>query len=183
MMPFDTNMSINPVVFFQIKAVAPPDQYPNFFEFGSGNASIEFVKAGYNVVSVEDMKEWVGKHPGVNYVHAPLSKGPKEQAWYDPKIVKPYLQKQHDIWLIDGPRGNRGNRALILKHIDSSVKLPRLIVIDDFGRESSKKIYNGLMKKIPEFSKKVVCTYYIRWDLNGSSDKRQAGIIVLKDKN
>jgi hypothetical protein len=41
-------------------------------ELGSGETSQMFVDYGINVYSIEDDPDWIGKYPGVNYIHAPL---------------------------------------------------------------------------------------------------------------
>ena len=49
-------------------------------ELGSGSGTKELVKF-YNVFSVEQNIEWVGKEPKTNYIYAPLKDG-----WYDESV-------------------------------------------------------------------------------------------------
>lgn len=85
-------------------------------ELGSGETSAKFVEYGLKVYSVEHDEKWLGKYPGVNYIHAPLvpyeMSGTKldyftrmncEALWYDPKILKKQLPLHYDALLLDGP--------------------------------------------------------------------------------
>ena len=69
-------------------------------EFGSGTGTIELTKH-WNVYSVEQNKEWVGKAPKSNYIHAPLKDG-----WYDSDIVFNNIPQDYDLIIVDGPAGS-----------------------------------------------------------------------------
>ena len=97
-------------------------------EFGSGSGTIELAKH-YNVISVEQSKQWVGLAPGVTYIYAPLKDG-----WYDIDMVFTNLPSEYDIIIIDGPAGSH-SRPGIDKHWDKlNTNVP--IIFDDTHRPS-----------------------------------------------
>jgi hypothetical protein len=86
-------------------------------ELGSGETSQLFVDHGLKVYSIEHDPEWVGKYPGVNYIHAPLVEFDPEDlhpyfkrmdclpAWYDhTKVHEAIDGLKYDALLLDGPQ-------------------------------------------------------------------------------
>lgn len=86
-------------------------------ELGSGVTSQEFVDYGLKVYSIEHDPEWIGRYPGVNYIHAPLVQDTTSPfhdyfrkmdcvpEWYDHTIVHEAIKDlKYDALLIDGPQ-------------------------------------------------------------------------------
>ena len=95
-------------------------------EFGSGTGTIELTKH-YTVYSVEQNKEWVGKAPDSNYIHAPIING-----WYHEGTVFSNLPSTYDLLLVDGPAGT-GNREGIENYWNKfNLEVP--ILMDDTHR-------------------------------------------------
>ena len=84
-------------------------------ELGSGETSAKFVEHGLTVYSIEHDEKWLGKYPGVNYIHAPLvptygkiheyftGPGNCSTYWYNRKFVEAGLPEHYDALLLDGP--------------------------------------------------------------------------------
>lgn len=80
-------------------------------ELGSGDVSTQFLGRFYEMISVEDKVEWIGKHNS-QYIYAPLVNG-----WYDVTVLSRELPIVYDLLLVDGPTGE-GNRGGLLDHLD-----------------------------------------------------------------
>lgn len=102
-------MNINEALFEAIIEAAGPNG--KLLELGSGETSGMFVERGLTVTSIEHDEAWIGKYPGVNYIHAPLREIDSEAAmryfgtkeWYDTAIIKAYAGAEYDVLFVDGP--------------------------------------------------------------------------------
>ena len=141
-------------------------------EFGSGYGT-DFLSKYYNMVSIENQKEWVGRYNS-HYLNVPVreyvqeviktkglfgydnkdsytppdlpGEGSKYQkGWYDFEILEKKLEGlKYDLILVDGPNGAIG-RGGFLKHINLfNTDIP--IIFDDINREPE----NQLMIKVSE---------------------------------
>lgn len=105
----------------------------HILELGSGDVSTPYLSARYRLTSVEDDPAWVGKHPNVNYIHAPIVGN-----WYAVDVLMADLPSDYKLILVDGPLGGIGrggfadNFELFLRHVP--------IVIDDTWREAEFKL-------------------------------------------
>lgn len=128
-------------------------------EFGCGVTS-KLLLNWYNVYSIEHNSDWLN-HP--NAYHVPLKqyndidfKAPsdisclpfyeKQNAWYNPDILKIVLDKipKYDLIIIDGPNGNygRGGFYTYLDLFDKNVHM----VFHDLNRQAEME----LIKKVSE---------------------------------
>ena len=101
-------------------------------ELGSGDGTSALTEF-YDVVSVEESFDWIGRCSKSRYIHAPLVDG-----WYDPKILAEQLPPRggYDLVLVDGPRvvENPKARKGLLKHLGLfDISVP--FVFDDVNRE------------------------------------------------
>ncbi len=112
-------------------------------EFGSGNATSEFVKH-YKVYSIEHNEYFVGQHP-TNYIHAPI-KDYGEYSWYDIDIIKAEMPKKYDFMLVDGPPKKIGREGFLhnIDMFDTSVPM----IFDDVNREDELDLVRRVSEKI-----------------------------------
>ena len=132
------NWAISNELFQWIKNNLPEGK--TILEFGSGTGTIELTKY-WKVYSVEQNKQWVGKAPLSNYIHAPL-----KNEWYDEEIVFNNIPKNYDLILIDGPAGS-DFRGGIDKHFHK-LKSDIPIILDDTHREKDKNHAIKLAKQL-----------------------------------
>jgi len=105
-------------------------------ELGSGVGTSYLISLGYEVYSVEQNVDWVGKYHD-NYCHAPIKNG-----WYDMEVVNDFVNGlKYDAILIDGPAA--GDR---LKMLDSDINFETLIFVDDIDRPVDRKLFDILKK-------------------------------------
>lgn len=78
-------------------------------EFGAGDVSTKVFSQYFQLTTIEQMSEWIGKYNS-NYIHAPLFEN-----WYDRKYLLG-LPKDFEIVFVDGPLGDK--RQGILEHLD-----------------------------------------------------------------
>lgn len=104
-------------------------------ELGSGSGSATLVNKSWveSVHSIEHDPEYVGKHPGVNYIHAPIVNG-----WYDTRVLREQLPEQYDVILVDGPPGAIGRGGLFsnLDLFDTT----KPMVFDDVHRQPEQEL-------------------------------------------
>lgn len=119
-------------------------------ELGSGDGSTPALAKRYEVISIEDKGKWVGRHPGVTYIHAPARdhkavRNHTSTRWYDSGILRQKLAGlTYDLILIDGPACGR---AGFLKYADLfNLDVP--IVIDDLQRFRDYKIAVSLSARL-----------------------------------
>tara|TARA_R110000822_G_C15328589_1_gene494387 strand:+ start:1175 stop:2416 length:1242 start_codon:yes stop_codon:yes gene_type:complete len=94
-------------------------------EFGSGTGTIELTKY-WNVCSVEQNEEWIGKAPKSKYIHAPLN---HEDKWYDQEIVFNNIPKDYDLILVDGPMNSQYREGICQFWNKLNTNVP--IIFDD----------------------------------------------------
>ena len=153
-----------------IKEILPKGK--TILEMGSGYGT-DFLSKYYNMISIENQPEWVGKYnsnnievPIKNYeIDTVATEGlfkvedndkytppklpgehtPTQIGWYDYKILTEKLKDlKYDLILIDGPNGAIG-RGGFLKHIDIfNTKVP--IIFDDINREAEMKMMEEISK-------------------------------------
>lgn len=113
-------------------------------ELGSGH-STQMLKTKWNIVSVEENKEWVNKYHD-NYIHATI-----KNDYYDIDILKEKLPEKYDLMLVDGPA--YGNRNNMLRHLDL-FKLDTsgcsIILFDDVERANDLATYKEFLNIISE---------------------------------
>jgi hypothetical protein len=119
-------------------------------EFGSGYISTAAFSSRYNVISIDQDKEYQNKFEGVTYIHAPLVDG-----WFDPFEIHSKLQHTYDLIFIDAPSGT-GNRSGFLAHM-AMFKLTVPIIVHDTYRQAeidlALDIAKVLRKKAEFFNK------------------------------
>ena len=105
-------------------------------ELGSGGGTLELIKSGYKMISIEQNPNYLNLHHN-NYCHAPLKEG-----WYDIEIVNDFIkEKSYDAILIDGPAS--GDR---LKIINSKLDFSKIIFVDDMDRPRDREVFDLLKK-------------------------------------
>lgn len=104
----------------------PASSYPNLLEFGSGQSTLAWAKAGYDITSIEHDKKYLTKYS----VHAPINK--KDNYYNRDILLKLVKSKEWDIWVIDGPPGTLNSRHNFLDVF--KIVQPRIVVIDDLHR-------------------------------------------------
>lgn len=118
-------------------------------ELGAGKSTEEFKAHGYNVISIEHDPVWVGKVPGVTYIHAPIElynetdniqpNSLKKRihghtGWYNRKVVGEALRDLHyDLIIVDGPPRNFG-RSGFLTNLKLFTCDSKPIIFDDMHR-------------------------------------------------
>ncbi len=126
--------AIDEELFLYIREILPEGK--TILELGSGEGTAELVKH-WNVYSVEDKEEWLGKYHD-KYIRAPLKehkpvhKLPGD-VWYDPQVLSRLLPKRYDLLLIDGPCRQDASRSGFIKYkilFDFNVPL----IFDDVNR-------------------------------------------------
>jgi hypothetical protein len=117
-----------------IKNHLPPNS--TILELGSGGGTLELIKSGYKMISIEQNLNYLNLHHN-NYCHAPLKEG-----WYDIEIVNDFIkEKSYDAILIDGPAS--GDR---LKIINSKLDFSKIIFVDDMDRPRDREVFDLLKK-------------------------------------
>lgn len=118
-------------------------------ELGAGKSTEEFKAHGYNVISIEHDAAWVGKVPGVKYIHAPIElynetdniqpnslkkRVHGHTGWYNRKVVGEALRDlRYDLIIVDGPPRNFGRSGFL-----TNLKLfscdSKPVIFDDMHR-------------------------------------------------
>ena len=110
-------------------------------ELGAGDVSTVALSARYNLYSVEDDQEWVGKHDSTKYIYAPIKEG-----WYDVSVLCARLPDTAYAVLVDGPVGKRGG---VLKNLAVvSVMRPKFIVFHDTNRLEEALIASAVARRM-----------------------------------
>jgi len=110
-------------------------------EFGSGYVSTGAFRSRYNVISIDQDKQYQNIYDGVTYIHAPLVDG-----WFDPFEIHSKLNSNYDLIFIDAPSGS-GNRHGFVDHLYMfKTNIP--IVIHDTYRSSEIDLCLSLEKKL-----------------------------------
>ena len=124
-------------------------------EFGSGESSRCLSELGLQVYSIEEDEEFVNKHEGVNYIHAPID--PKTK-WYDMNAVMAGIPSDFRAMIIDGPMGGDRSRlaSVIVKKIISNTQYLPLIIIDDFQRPEG----HTLLVELVNHESRVFANFY-----------------------
>jgi hypothetical protein len=104
-------------------------------EFGSGRSTVELAK-DYEVFSVENDDEYIGKEPNAEYIHAPLRRflDPDLQQkikWYDPEVVKKGLPPRADLIIVDGPDGEFARYGIVHHFHQLGLDVNTPILFDD----------------------------------------------------
>lgn len=139
--PLD-DWSINCECFEKIVEILEFDK--TILEFGSGKSS-ELLNQFYNVISVEDNKEWLNKY-NTTYIHInTIGRGE-----YDFKILYNEIKDiDYDLLIVDGPNENREE---IINHTDI-LKSDIPIIWDDT------QVYEKYAIKMSEILNKSYKTY------------------------
>ena len=120
----------------------------NVLELGSGDVSTKLLSCHYNMFSIEDNIEYVGKYQS-KYIHTPLASG-----WYDINAVKDKLPKHYELLLIDGPRGSR---KVTVEDIQINFDIDKcVIIVDDTNRPENKKLFAGLSNLFPHRQSEII---------------------------
>ena len=115
-------------------------------ELGSGDGTLDLIKKGYKVISIEQDSAWQFKYHD-NYIAAPIKKY-EDYWWFDSE----YLSElpAYDFLLIDGPTGppeeeydNCRIGLLDHKHL-FNLEVP--ILVDDTDRPSERELAEELLK-------------------------------------
>lgn len=126
---------------------APPGS--TIVEFGSGESSRCLVEMGYEVYSIEENEDFTNRHPGVNYIFAPID---PETGWYQTEHVLPQLPEDIHVLVIDGPAsGDRTQFVSLWGKIlerDGGLRRPALY-IDDVQRQDGSTTVLGLLTSSP----------------------------------
>ena len=126
-------------------------------ELGSGRSSGIFSLL-YKVDSIEHDYKYVGKHPEVNYIYAPIKEYSKYY-WYDTKFLKKFLGKKYDLIIVDGPTSKTGREGFVINYsLFKDYACP--ILIDETDRLVEKKVLNCFLdsgfEKLVEEKKHVI---------------------------
>ena len=148
--------SIDKTCFDYIRKLLPDGG--TILELGSG-VGTGFLAKHYNMYSIEHDKDFVNKYKS-NYVHAPIvtydktdflapSGIPGQRGWYDPNIVKPFLDKieKYDLILVDGPIGQVHGRGGFYKYLHW-FNTDVTIMIDDCNRSEEKILLEKVSEKL-----------------------------------
>lgn len=136
--PQDVHGQIPDALFYQIKKHIKPQHYT--LEFGSGLSTLLFDHIKTNHTSIEHDQNWFNKISPLlnnsNYIYSNI-----ENDWYD---WRPEHSDQFDIILIDGPPGNKYNRAGCLHYL-ADIMAPNVkIFIDDTQRDKDALLANDI---------------------------------------
>jgi len=104
-------------------------------EIGSGYGS-GVLSTFFDVTAIEHDSEWMGRFPGVRYVHAPISMG-----WY--RIAKGSIPTSYDLLIIDGPPSAVGARNGILSCLEL-FDWEATVLIDDLNRQDIRLLARDL---------------------------------------
>lgn len=132
--------SLSNVAHEWIRATLPRGS--TILELGSGDGSAALAR-DFTVYSVEHDREWLGKHPFVNYIysdlvsHKPLE-GFEKHTWYDKNVIAQTKELPYNLIIVDGPPACVG-RAGFLKYLDL-FKNDVPILFDDFHRHYDSKL-------------------------------------------
>ena len=144
--PDDGGYSVDEALLMWVYDNLSPGQ--TILELGSGKSTEEFKAHGYNVISIEHDLEWVGKVPGVQYIHAPiepyddkLNPFPNSlkkrihghTGWYNREAIRTGLEgKAYNLVLVDGPPRNFGRSGFL---VNFNLFYPNVtILMDDMHR-------------------------------------------------
>jgi hypothetical protein len=137
---------LGPNVYQYILNTVPPGS--NILELGSGDSSRILTEMGHTVWSVEENIEFVGKHPNVNYIHAPIDPATN---WYDKEILSKALaglERFHTV-IVDGPTTDR---AGIIDALGRGIlPAPFQMVFDDIHREGDRSVFFNILQSFPQF--------------------------------
>lgn len=130
---------IERIVFESICELIP--EGATILELGSGDVSTAAFSTKFNVISIEENAEYLGRYNS-HYIHAPIVDG-----WYKLDVLNKILPKlKYDLIFIDAPSGS-GNRFGFLENIHLfNTKVP--IVVHDTNREEEFKLINEISKKV-----------------------------------
>lgn len=78
-------------------------------EFGAGDVSTKAFSQYFELTTIEQMNEWIGRYPS-KYIHAPL-----RGDWYDRNYLL-NLPKDFEVIFVDGPLGDK--RQGVLNNLD-----------------------------------------------------------------
>lgn len=145
--PGDGGFSVDEALLEYIFFTLPTGK--TILEFGAGMSTVIFRANGYNVISVEHNKDFVGLVEGVTYIHAPIElyddkydlppsikkRVQSEQTgWYNRQVLGEKLNNiSYDLILIDGPPRNYGRSGFFSnKGLLPDLTVP--ILFDDMHR-------------------------------------------------
>ena len=139
-------MGISRLMYDKILELIPKGS--NILEFGSGAVSTRLLSRHYNMFSIEDNIDFIGKYQS-KYIHAPLVSG-----WYDINAIKDKLPKHYELLLIDGPRGSR---KVTVEDIQINFDIDKcVIIVDDTQRSENKNLFTGLSNLFPHRQSEII---------------------------
>ena len=139
-------MRLSDLAISSIERLAPSNS--PILELGSGFGTEILLNKGYELISIEQNKDWQFKYHD-NYIAAPLKKY-KDYWWFDSDYLAQIINLSYDFLLIDGPTGDPipefdNCRIGILDNLHFfNLSLP--ILVDDINRKDEKVIFNKLSK-------------------------------------
>lgn len=126
----------------------------NILELGSGHGSAK-LSEDYTVYSVEHDSKWLGKFPGVNYIHAPIKRFWKRKRWYSVPFKE--LPEHYDLFLIDGPPGKVCRRSNLL-HFFDKFDMDCPVIVDDIQRPDDMHLFRMLEQRLGRTGKVFECS-------------------------
>lgn len=139
-------MGISKLMYDKILELIPNGS--NILELGSGDVSTRLLSRHYNMFSIENNIDFIGKYQS-KYIHAPLASG-----WYDINAIKDKLPKHYELLLIDGPRGSR---KTTVEDIQRSFNIDKcVIIVDDTNRSENKRLFTGLSNLFPHRQSEII---------------------------
>ena len=147
--------SMNERCFNYIREILPEGK--TILELGSGYSTGELAKY-YKMYSIEDGKGWIDRYDST-YIHAPIvyyntefsdPEGiPHQNGWYNPDIVKSFLDKieKYDLILVDGPNAGKYGRGGFYTYLDwFETDIP--IIFDDANRGGERILMEKVSEKL-----------------------------------
>ena len=152
-------MGISRLTYDKILELIPKGS--NILELGSGAVSTRLLSRHYNMFSIEDNIDFIGKYQS-KYIHTPLVSG-----WYDINTIKDKLPKHYKLLLIDGPRGSR---KVTVEDIQINFDIDKcVIIVDDTQRSENKNLFTELSNLFPHRQSEII-----------SCHEKSFGIIYLQ---
>jgi len=149
-------------------------------EFGSGQTTKIFKDMGFDVYSVEEDEEFVGRYEGVNYIHAPID---PETSWYDLDAILEYdLPQEISFVVVDGPTTSRSYFHEAFDQIMGD-RVLGAIVYDDLHRPREMEDFIKFISRRPELAIthafEIVPSGQILEPEGGNPEARQAGLCAI----